>query len=57
MTCCGKGSNWTQILYRKKDTGESPKPLDGINTTTKIHVDKTLKGQFDTAKGATIPAH
>ena len=38
------------MLYRKKDTGESPKPLDGINLTTKIHGDKTLKGQFNIAK-------
>ena len=44
-------------MFRKKDTGESRKLLDGVEMSTLVHGEKTLMGQFKIAKGSVIPTH
>jgi quercetin dioxygenase-like cupin family protein len=44
-------------MFRKKDTGESRQLIEGVTLSTLVHGEKTLMGQFTTAKGAVIPTH
>ena len=44
-------------MFCKKDTGNSRQLLEGVDSTTLVHGDKTLMAQFKIAKGSAIPVH
>ena len=44
-------------MFRKKGTADKKEMVEGVYLSTLVHGEKTLMGQFEIAKGSTVPLH